>query len=215
MSVQVKICGITTPEALDAAIEGEAAFVGFVFYPPSRRAIDPEAAAELVKKLPKHIKAGGLFVNPTDEALQKVLSKVPLDMIQLHGSETPERVASVRNLTKKEIIKAISLAAERDLVSVHSYEAAADYLLFDTKTGPIPTGGSGQSFDWTLLAGKNFKKPWLLAGGIHRGNVARAVAITGAKIVDLSSGVEDANGRKDPSEIKAFLALAATLRQDP
>ena len=213
MSVAVKICGIRDDTALDAAAEGGASYVGFVFEAASKRYISPELAGLLTQQLPATLKAVGLFVDPGDEELRAVIKRVPLSIIQLHGTESPERVAAVRALTGKQVMKAIHIAAQEDFKSVGTYEAAADMLLFDTKIGPLPTGGTGIAFNWKLLQGRNFAKPWMLAGGINIDNLAEAVATTRARIVDVSSGVEDATGRKDPEKIRKLLKLAASLGQ--
>ncbi len=211
MSVAVKICGIKDFVALEAAIDGGAGFAGFVFIANSRRLITPEQASVLARKLPPHIQAVGLFIDPTDDDIVNVIQHVPLKIIQLHGHETPERMAEIRNLTGLKVMKAIHIAAEDDFAKVPAYEAVADMLLFDTKIGNAPTGGTGQSFDWSLLKGKTFAKPWMLAGGLNIDNVAEAVKRTGAQVIDLSSGVEDAYGRKDAAKIRALLELTSGL----
>ncbi|MDD5585477.1 MAG: phosphoribosylanthranilate isomerase [Alphaproteobacteria bacterium] len=208
MSVRVKICGIQDETALNAAAQGGASYAGFVFESASRRYISPEQAGLLIRQVPGRLQAVGLFVDPDDEELRAVTGLASLGMIQLHGLETPERVAAVRALTHLPVMKAMHIAAPEDFASVPAYEAVADMLLFDTKTGPKPTGGTGLSFNWELLKGREFTKPWMLAGGININNLAEAATITGARIVDLSSGVEDATGRKDPEKIRALLKLA-------
>lgn len=211
MNISIKICGIQEELALQAAIEGGARYVGFVFCSPSRRIVTPEQARILAQKVPKNMTAVGLFVDPTEAELQTVTGQVPLGMIQLHGFETPERVAEVRALTGLPVMKAVHIATPEDFAKVPTYESVADMLLFDTKVGPQATGGTGIAFNWRLLRGQKFSKPWMLAGGINCGNLAEAVAVTGAKIVDLSSGAEDASGRKDPAKIRALLDLATRL----
>jgi phosphoribosylanthranilate isomerase len=211
MSVAVKICGIRDETALRAAVEGGAKYAGFVFVPDVRRYVEPEKAAQLVKLIPEGVQAVGLFQDLDDATLLSVLKLVPLKIIQLHGHETPERVAEVRVLTRLKIVKAVHVATVADLDGAAAYEAVADMLLFDTKLGMLPTGGTGKSFDWSLLKGKTFAKPWMLAGGINTGNLAEAVAMTGARIVDVSSGVEDMAGHKDPDKIRALLAMAARV----
>ena len=211
MSVDVKICGILEQDALKAAIDGGARYAGFVFVPNSKRCITPIMAHPLAEKAIPHMQTVGLFVNPSDEELLATVKQVPLNIIQLHGHETPERVSEVGVLTGLGVMKVIHVAKPEDLESVPSYENAADILLFDTKLGPLPTGGTGITFDWSLLKGKNFKKPWMLAGGINIGNIVRAVEETGARIIDLSSGVENETGQKDPEKIRTLLKLAKTL----
>lgn len=211
MSVAVKICGIREETALLAAIDGGANYVGFVFVPRSKRFITPEQARPLALKASPHLQTVGLFEDPDDDELQNVLKRVPLNIIQLHGHETPNRVSEVGALTGTTVMKVIHVAKPEDLANVAAYENVADMLLFDTKLGPLPTGGTGITFDWSLLIGKTFAKPWMLAGGINIGNIARAVRETGARIIDLSSGVENEIGQKDPEKIRALLKLAAEI----
>ncbi|MDX2027462.1 MAG: phosphoribosylanthranilate isomerase [Alphaproteobacteria bacterium] len=210
MSIGVKICGIRDREALQAAMESGASYVGFVFYPSSKRYIRPEEAATLVAEVPRSIKRVGLFVDPDDDTLRNALQHVPLDLLQLHGKETPGRIAKLRSLLNLPVMKAIALAGPEDLQPVAAYEEIADRLLFDTRIGES-FGGSGQSFDWKIMQTRNFKKPWMLAGGLNVGNLAEAVQVTGARIVDVSSGVEDVPGQKSPAKIREFIALAKTL----
>lgn len=210
MNVAAKICGIQDESALGAAVEGGARYVGFVFIPQSRRHVTREQAWALTEKVPRSVWAVGLFVDPTDEELRAVVDHVPLNMIQLHGRETPERVADVRRRFVLPVMKAIPVAAKEDVDAADSYAPVADYLLFDTKLGPA-SGGTGVAFDWNLLRGRSFAKPWMLAGGINSGNLAEAVAVTGARIVDVSSGVEDASGHKDPARIGELLALTKRI----
>jgi len=211
MTIAVKICGVTTPEALDAAIAGGARYVGFVFYPPSPRALDPVLAAELARRLPTGVRSVGLFVEPADAELDRALSTVPLDLVQLHGQETPGRVAEIRRALSLPVMKAVRVAEAGDLDAAKDYAAVADILLFDAKpprnVAALP-GGNGIAFDWTLLAGRRWPKPWMLSGGLDAGNVAEAIALTGAPAVDVSSGVEDRPGHKDPTKVTAFLAAA-------
>ena len=214
MSVDVKICGINRPDAMTAAIEGGARFVGLVFYPPSPRSVVPELAAELARMVPTGVRVVGLFVDPTDEELERVVTKVPLDMIQLHGSETPERVADILERFSMPILKAVKIGEARDVDAAGAYERVADWLLFDakppSKVASLP-GGNGLAFDWTILAGRSWSKPWLLSGGLNAGNIAEAVATTGARGADVSSGVEDRPGHKTPGLIRDFLAEAGRL----
>lgn len=211
MGVDVKICGIRDEAALRAAVNGGARYVGFVFVPGVRRYISPEAAAALAKLVPDSVQAVGLFENPGDEELLGVVRQVPLKIIQLHGHETVERVQEAHAMTGLKVMKVIHVAAAEDLEGVRAFEAVADMLLFDTKLGPKPTGGTGKSFDWSLLKGRQFSKPWMLAGGINIGNIAEAAAQSGARIIDLSSGVEDAAGNKEPAMIKSLLEKAAII----
>lgn len=211
MSVAVKICGIREETGLQATIDGGARYVGFVFVPRSKRLIAPEKAQPLALKASPHLQTVGLFEDPGDDDLRAVLDLVPLNVIQLHGHESPARVSKIRARTGKTVMKVIHVAKPEDLANVAAYENVADMLMFGTKLGPLPTGGTGIAFDWTLLKGKTFARPWMLAGGINIGNIARAVQETGARIVDLSSGVENAAGQKDPEKIRALLKLAAEI----
>jgi len=208
----VKICGVSTPEAVLAAKAGGARYVGLVFFPRSPRNVAPALAAELVRLLPTGMRAVGLFVDPTDADLEAVIPRVPLDLIQLHGEEAPGRVTAIRDRFGIRVMKAIRVATEADLAAVPAYAAVSDRLLFDAKPPPglatLP-GGTGLSFDWTLLAGRSWPKPWMLAGGLTPENVAEAVRVTGAPEVDVSSGVEDRPGAKSPAKIEAFLRAAA------
>ncbi|MEM6676905.1 MAG: phosphoribosylanthranilate isomerase [Pseudomonadota bacterium] len=204
--VRVKICGLRTPEAVTAAAEAGAAYVGFVFFPPSPRALTAEAAREAALAAPPGVVKVGLFVDPDDAALDAVLSAVPLDMLQLHGHETPERVAEIRARHGLPVMKAIGVREAADLDAVARYAPVADQLLIDAKPpkGAVLPGGNGLAFDWQLLEGRRWPLPWLLAGGLTPENAARAVAATGARQLDISSGVESAPGVKDPSRIRAF-----------
>ncbi len=203
----VKICGITTPEALTAAIDGGARFVGFAFVPESRRFIEIAVAAYLARFVPPDIYKVGLFQNPDDAVLQQTLQDVPLDMIQLHGQESPGRVVEIKHLTGLPVIKALSIASAEDFAMVEGYEAAADWLLFDS-----PKGGSGKNFDWSLLQQYCEKhaltRPWMLAGGLTQDNVKEALSLFDPDAVDVSSGVET-DGVKDPDKIRNFVHIAS------
>jgi len=215
MAVRAKICGINSREALDAAVAGGASFVGFVFYPPSPRALTPAAAGELAAAVPRTVGKLGLFVDDPDERIAEVLAKAPLDMLQLHGQETPARVAAIRRLFGLPVMKAVKVAGADDLAAADGYIGVADWLLFDAKppkemTGALP-GGNALAFDWQLLAGRAWPSPWMLSGGLTPENLGEAVRISGARVVDVSSGVEAAPGQKDPAKIAAFLAEAGRL----
>ncbi len=215
MTVAVKTCGLSTPESVACAVDGGAAFVGFVFYPPSPRAVTIDTAAALAAEVPEAVKQVGLFVDADDGLLEAVLDIVPLDMLQLHGAESPDRVADIRRRFGQTVMKAVKVAAAADVEAAQAYEEAADWLLFDAKApktmaGALP-GGNALSFDWQLLAGRAWKRPWMLAGGLNADNVGEAVAATGAVAVDVSSGIEDRPGHKDPARIRAFLAAVAKL----
>lgn len=213
MPLAVKICGLSDAVALDAAVAGGARYVGFVFFPPSPRAILPEAAAALAARVPQGVLRVGLVVDAGDEDLQAITSAVPLDLLQLHGAETPERVAAVRARFRLPVMKAIPVAEAADLARAESYLGAADRLLFDARppAGATRPGGNAAAFDWRLLAGRRWPVPWLLAGGLDAANLGRAVRESGAEAVDVSSGVEDAPGRKSVTLIEAFLAAAAAI----
>jgi len=213
--VDVKICGLTTPDAVRATVEGGARAAGFVFYPPSPRAIGPDSAAQLARLLPTGVRAVGLFVDPTDADLEAIVGRVPLDMLQLHGNEPPRRVAEIRGRFGMHVMKAVRVATKSDLTPLADYQSVSDWILFDAKLPPkvsaLP-GGTGVAFDWRLLEGVSLTRPWMLAGGLDADNLAAAVAQSGAKAVDVSSGVEDRPGVKNPDRIRAFLAAAARLQ---
>lgn len=215
LMVQAKICGINSRDAMQASIDGGAAYVGLVFYPPSPRAVTPDEAAQLVSGIPDHIVKVGLFVDMADDMLTDILSQVPLDLLQLHGKETPARLQEIKQLTGIPVMKAIRVATAEDILEADAYLEAADRILFDAKAPPslkgaLP-GGNAVSFDWTLLAGRKWSRPWMLSGGLHVGNVAEAVATSGATSVDVSSGVESVPGKKDPARINDFLTTVRAL----
>ena len=215
MTVQAQICGISTPEAMTAAVDGGAAFVGLVFYPPSPRAVTPAQAAPLAARVPEGVVKTGLLVDADDATIAAILNAVPLDLLQLHGSESPDRVAAVKARFGVPVMKVVKLRQQGDLEAVEPYLGVADRLLFDAKPpadmkNPLP-GGNAVAFDWSILAGTAWPLPWMLAGGLTPENVARAVEIAGAPAVDVSSGVEDAPGRKNPARIRAFLDACQAL----
>ncbi len=192
-----------------AASEAGARYVGLNFYPPSSRYVTPDIAAELTRNAPTALKLVGLWVDPTDEELENILSRVPLDLIQLHGNEPPARVAEIKARYLLPVIKAVAVATTADITAARIYENVTDYLLFDTKTiGNVAAmpGGSGLKFDWTILKGQKFSVPWFLAGGLNPTNIAEAIHITGAKYIDCSSGVEARLGLKDAELIQKFIA---------
>jgi len=198
-----------------AAIAGGASHLGFVFYAPSPRALEPAKAAALAASVPAGIVKVGLFVDASDEEIAQTLAAVPLDMLQLHGDETPRRLKDLRRRFAKPVMKALRIASAADIAGADEYLPVVDRLLFDAKpppemTGALP-GGNALSFDWSLLAGRAWSKPWMLSGGLNTGNLAGAVHATGARTVDVSSGVEDSPGRKNPEKIAAFLKLTASL----
>jgi len=213
MSVDTKICGLSTAEGVATAVRNGAQFVGFVFYPPSPRHLTPEPAARLAGSVPAGITRVGLFVDPDDELLATTLAKVRLDLLQLHGSESPERVAQVKHRFGKPVMKSIAVAAESDLAAAPRYYGVADRLLFDAKPpkDAVAPGGNGLVFDWQLLGGRRWPLPWMLSGGLTADNLGEAVRITHATAIDVSSGVERAPGVKDMDKIAAFLARARAL----
>lgn len=215
MAVIAKICGLKTPDMVNAAVEGGAGLIGFNFYARSPRATDPANVKRLGALVPPRVKKVGLVVDETDDRIAEILGGCDLDVLQLHGKETPQRTADIRARFGKLVIKVLSVSAAEDLAPAASYEPVADYLMFDAKppksmVGALP-GGNAISFDWTLLSGRSFAKPWLLAGGLTPDNVAEAVKVTGAPMVDVSSGVEDRPGEKNVNKIKAFLDAVRLL----
>jgi len=209
--VKVKICGLRTVADVMAAADAGASYVGFVFFPKSPRNVTIDEAAALAIEVPMGVAKVALVVNADDAFLDALTAKVPLDMLQLHGSETPARVAEVKARYSLPVMKAIGISTAADLEKIDTYAAVADQLLIDAqppKDANLP-GGNGNAFDWQLLAGRKYwTKPWMLAGGLTMDNVASAIATTGATQVDLSSGVESAPGVKDPALIHAFIAAA-------
>lgn len=215
MKVRAKICGLNDPEAVGAAIEGGAAFVGFVFYAPSPRAVTADRAGELAVAVPASVGKVGLFVDAGDDEIDAVISRVALDMLQLHGAETPERAAGLRARTGLRVMKAVPVAASADVERATAYYHSADWLMFDAKpptdmSNALP-GGNALAFDWLLLKGWDFPLPWMLAGGLDADNVGEAVRLSGTHFVDTSSGVESRPGVKDPERIRAFLKAVAAL----
>ena len=213
MSIAAKICGLSSEAAVAAAVEGGAAYVGFVFYPPSPRSVTPARAGELCAAVPAGVQRVGLFVDAEDAAIEAVLAAAPLNILQFHGSETPGRVAEAKRRFGCKVMKAVAIAGPDDLAVAARYEDAADLLLFDAKPPPGATrpGGNGLVFDWQLIAGSDWRLPWMLSGGLTAKLLPEAVRISCAKIVDVSSGVEHRPGDKDPSKIRAFLEVARGL----
>jgi phosphoribosylanthranilate isomerase len=212
--IDVKVCGLTDPDAVVAAARGGARYVGFVFYPPSPRALGPQQAAPLAALAPAGCLTVGVLVDPDDALLDEILGQVALDALQLHGAAPPARVAAIKAATGCLVIKALSVAEPQDLAPVADYAAVADMLLFDARPPPVPgmlPGGNGLSFDWRLLQGLAVERPWLLSGGLSAANLEAAVRLCGARAVDVSSGVEDRPGHKDPARIRRFLEVAATV----
>ena len=216
MTVLAKICGLNDPVAVRAAVDGGAAFIGLVFYPPSPRAVTPDQAAELAAWAPARVGKVGLFVDADDDAIDAVLATTTLDMLQLHGGESPERVAELRKRTGLKVMKVIKVAGPADLEEAPAWYAAADWLMFDARPpkdmkNALP-GGNALAFDWLLLKDREFPLPWMLAGGLNADNIAEAVRLSGARYVDISSGVEDKPGVKNPDKIRQFLKAVAAAR---
>lgn len=213
MPVHVKICGLTTEEALSATIEGGAAMAGFVFVERSPRHLaDLGVAAALTRMADGRIKRVGLFVNPTPEQIERVLSRASLDLLQLHGSESPTLCALLKQRFGLPIIKALPVEQKKDLTAAPAYFACADYFLFDAKApqAALP-GGNALAFDWSVVQNIDLPRPWILAGGLTAENVRNAVNISTTEWVDVSSGVEDRVGHKSPALIRHFLACSASL----
>ena len=209
MTVEVKICGLDRPETVDGAVNAGAEMLGFVFYPPSPRNLTASAASRLTNRVPASVKRVGLFVDPTDEMITTVLNQNVLDLIQLHGNEPPERVAEIKDITRLKVIKVLKVTDIRDLKYVSVYQRVAEWLMFDALApkdmkGALP-GGNALSFDWNILARANIPTPWILAAGLNLENVKEAMSTSGAKVVDVSSGVEKLPGVKCVEKIKSFI----------
>lgn len=207
--IAIKFCGLSRPEDVTAAVTSGARYVGFVFFEKSPRNVSVETARALALQVPAGVAKVALVVDADDTALDRIAGAVPLDMLQLHGRESPARVTEIRARYGLPVMKAIGVAEAADLAAIDTYAEVADQLLIDAKPpkGAVLPGGNGLAFDWRLLAGRKYwTVPWMLAGGLTPENVAEAVRLTGAKQVDVSSGVESGPGVKDPSRIAAFAA---------
>ena len=205
--IRIKICGLSTPETVRACANAGANMVGFVFFAKSPRNVDPLQAKHCALTAPSHMKRVGLFVEPDDETLRRILASVPIDIIQVHDASDPYRISGIRSLTGKLVYAAVGIAGKKDLENAAAVEHVADGMFYDAKApkeSHIP-GGRGVAFDWTIMRNHTFSKPWLLAGGLNSENVAEAVMTTGAPGVDVSSGVESSVGQKDPAKINAFI----------
>jgi len=210
--VEAKICGLSTAETVDAAVKFGARWVGFVTYPRSPRHVaSNDVLKALGARVPKSVGRVGLFVDPDDALLDERLATGALDMLQLQGGETPERVAAIKARTGKPVMKAIKVAEADDVErGIAAYASVADRLMFDAAEGILP-GGNARAFDWTILSGRAVPLPWFLAGGLTPDNVAEAVRVTGARVVDVSSGVEASRGVKSIDLIRAFLDRVKAL----
>jgi phosphoribosylanthranilate isomerase len=205
MIVEAKICGLSTAETVDAAVAGGARWVGFMTYPRSPRHVDTKTLRALASGVPRRVGRAGVFVDADDALLDERLAAGEFDLLQLHGSESPERVAAIKRHTGKAVMKVIKVAEAADVErGIVAYAGVADRLMFEPAEGILP-GGNARTFDWTVLSGRTVPLPWLLAGGLTPDNVAEAVRITGARAVDVSSGVEATRGVKSVALIRAFL----------
>ena len=208
--VRVKICGLTTPESVAASVAAGAAYLGFNFFARSPRSVTPALARDLAIEVPPGVAKVALVVDADDAMLDAIAETVPLDMLQLHGAETPERVAELRSRFGLPVMKVIGVREAADLDRVEDYASVADQILIDAKApeGAVLPGGNGVPFDWRLVAGRRWPVPWMLAGGLTPDNVAEAIRLTGVRQVDTASGVESAPGVKDADRIRAFCEAA-------
>jgi phosphoribosylanthranilate isomerase len=210
--VAVKICGLTTPKAVSVAIWGGARYLGFMFYEPSPRNVTPAEAKRLIEGVPDDVTIVAVTVDADDRRLSEIMTAIKPGLLQLHGGETPLRVSQVRARYHRPVLKAVHISGRADIATAKRYEEAADLLLFDARPPKdgLP-GGNGLVFDWKLIAGQRWKKPWMLSGGLTAANIADAVRLTKAGIVDVSSGVEDKPGIKSPEKVANFLGVAGPL----
>jgi len=207
MDTRVKICGLKTPEAVASAVEAGAQYLGFVFFEKSPRNVSVPVARDLALDVPVGVAKVALVVNATDEELDRLMGEVPIDMLQLHGAEDLERVKAIRARYGLPVMKAVGVSAPQDIQALDAYGLVSDQVLVDAKApkGAALPGGNGLSFDWRLISKRGWNAPWMLAGGLTPDNVVQAIQLTGAKQVDVSSGVESAPGVKDPVKIRAFI----------
>ena len=213
MTTRIKICGLRTPQDVATAAACGADDIGLVFFEKSPRHLTLDAAAELALTVPLGVRKVALTVNPTDEALDALLARVPVDLLQLHGHESPDRVSEIRTRTGVPVMKAVGIGDAEDLGALDAYMAVCEEILVDAKppkTAVLP-GGNGLTFDWRLLQGRSWSVPWMLAGGLRPSNVAEAIRLTGAPQVDVSSGVESSPGVKDADMIRDFCAAVRSV----
>lgn len=213
MRVETKICGISTPEAVTAALDGGAAWLGFMFFAKSPRNLPPDAAWRLAQGVRGKAKVVAVLVDPSDAEVDRIAGALKPDLIQLHGAETPSRARDIGVRAGAGIIKALPVSEASDLAKAADYESVVEHLMFEGRPAPDADrpGGGGQAFDWTLLSGRRFQRPWFLAGGLDPWNLGEAVQQSGAPLVDVSSGVERGPGLKDPALIRAFLDAAKSV----
>lgn len=208
-NMRVKICGLTRPADAVHAVKAGAAYIGLVFFPPSPRSVTAKQAREVLGAVPETVTRVALLVDPED-ALVDEIAALPIDLVQLHGHESPGRVREVKTRTSRPVMKAIGLRDKADLAELDRYEDVADRILVDAKppTGATRPGGNALAFDWKLIADRKWRVPWMLAGGLTPENVAEAVRLTGARELDVSSSVESSKGVKDPAKVSAFVSAA-------
>ena len=211
--VNVKICGLTTVEAVQDTVAAGADYIGLVFFPKSPRNLDFDTAQRLAQQVPSHVKTVALMVNPSDDFLRELLEHVDVDILQLQGSESAERMREIKELSGKPVIKALGVSSQDDLATLESYKGLADQILLDAKAPKDSDrpGGNGASFDWSLLTDTSIDVPWMLAGGLTIENVKEAITVSHARQVDVSSAVESAPGVKDKEKVRAFIAAAKSV----
>lgn len=211
--VNVKICGLTTVEAVQDTVAAGADYIGLVFFPKSPRNLDFDTAQRLAQQVPSHVKTVALMVNPSDDFLRELLEHVDVDILQLQGSESAERVREIKELSGKPVIKALGVSSQDDLATLESYKGLADQILLDAKAPKDADrpGGNGASFDWSLLTDTSIDVPWMLAGGLTIENVKEAITVSHARQVDVSSAVESAPGVKNKEKVRAFIAAAKSV----
>ena len=213
MGVRTKICGVSTAAAVNAALDGGAGWLGFMFFAKSPRNLEPDAAWRLAREVRGKAKVVAVLVDPDDAEVDRIAERLQPDLIQLHGAETPARARAIGARAGTGIIKALPVSESADLAAAAQYESVVDHLMFDARPpkGADRSGGLGGAFDWTLLAGRRFERPWFLAGGLDPWNLAEAAKASGAPLLDVSSGVERGPGLKDPALIRAFLDAAKNV----